>query len=312
LKTQKDKSRRQFLRNTALATLSIGVLPSALKANKKVIPPVLCDKTTLDYYGEGPFYTDNPPAIGNMLADTEEPGTRLIISGRVYNLECSEFLPNTLIDIWHATDAGQYDNVGYTLRGTTTTNEQGFFLFETIKPGKYLNGGTYRPSHIHFKITPPGFDTLTTQLYFEGDSDIPGDAAASQTSGTFDATHRIIPLVENGDGKLEGVWDIVINGSGVTGSEALHLDKGIVYSVSPNPVTGKALIKYGVYRKANVSLIVYDAMGRKVATLEERQLMPQKYEAEWHPDAGLPNGHYFVALKINDLQVHYLKMILNR
>lgn len=312
MKTQKDKSRRQFLRNTALATLSIGVLPSVLKANKKAIPPVLCDKTTLDYYGEGPFYTDNPPAIGNMLANTEEPGTRLIISGRVYNLDCSEFLPNTLIDIWHATDAGQYDNDGYTLRGTTTTNEQGFFLFETIKPGKYLNGGTYRPSHIHFKITPPGFDTLTTQLYFEGDTDIPTDAAASQTSGTFDATHRIIPLVENGDGKLEGVWDIVINGSGVTGSEGLHLDKGIVYSVSPNPVTGKALIKYGVYRKATVSLIVYDAMGRKVATLEERQLMPQKYEAEWLPDAGLPNGHYFVALKINDLQVHYLKMILNR
>jgi len=312
MKEPKNKSRRHFLRNTALATLSMGVIPSAVKATKRTNPPIECDKTTLDYYGEGPFYTDNPPAIGNMLADAEEPGTRLIISGRVYNLDCSEYLPNSLIDIWHANDAGQYDNAGYTLRGTTLTNEQGFFLFETIKPGKYLNGGTYRPSHIHFKITPPGFDTLTTQLYFEGDTDIPGDAAASHTSGTYDATHRIIQLTENGDGNLEGVWDIVINGSAVTGTEAIHVDKGIVYSASPNPVSGKAIIKYGVYRKADVSLIVYDAMGRMVATLEERPLTPQKYEAEWQPDANLPNGHYFVALKINDLQVHYLKMVLNR
>lgn len=50
---------------------------------------------------------------------------------------------------------------------------EGFYLFETIIPGKYLNGAKYRTGHIHFKITPSGFPTLTTQLYFEGDTDIP-------------------------------------------------------------------------------------------------------------------------------------------
>ena len=103
-------------------------------------------------------------------------GTRLIISGQVYNLECSEIIPNAEIDIWHANDSGSYDNYGFNLRGKTYSNAQGFYIFETIKPGLYLNGSTYRPSHIHFKITPPGFNTLITQLYFEGDPYIPTDA----------------------------------------------------------------------------------------------------------------------------------------
>ena len=85
-----------------------------------------------------------------------------------------------------------------------------FYIFETIKPGLYLNGSSYRPSHIHFKITPPGFNALITQLYFQGDPYIPTDAAASVNSGSFDATHRIIPLVTNINGDLEGTWDIII------------------------------------------------------------------------------------------------------
>ena len=36
---------------------------------------------------------------------------------------------NTEIDIWHANDAGEYDNIGYNLRGKTITNSQGFYVF---------------------------------------------------------------------------------------------------------------------------------------------------------------------------------------
>ena len=129
-------------------------------------------------YGQGPFYTANAPTIqNNQLANINEIGTRLIISGHVYNLECSEFIPNTEIDIWHANDSGTYDNSGFNLRGKTYSNAQGYYIFETVKPGLYLNGATYRPSHIHLKITPPGHNSLITQLYFEGDPYIPTDVA---------------------------------------------------------------------------------------------------------------------------------------
>ena len=306
-------SRRQFLRNTSLAALSLGILPSIAKTTEPLKPnsPILCDESTEDAYGQGPFYTANAPAIQNdMLADSNETGKRLILSGQVYNLACSEVIPNTEIDIWHANDAGAYDNTGYNLRGKATSNPQGFYVFETIKPGLYLNGATYRPSHFHFKITPPNFPTLITQLYFAGDPHIASDAAASITSGTFDATNRIIPLTTNANGDLEGTWDIIINGEGTPlGSNNIHLDKGIIYSASPNPFNNRVEIKYGVFQESKVSLFVYDINGRVVSQLDEKQLSPEKYEVIWEPESKLPTGHYFIALKINDLQVHYLKVI---
>ena len=311
---QKKKNRRQFLKNTALATLGLSTLANLDLSAKKPLPKPLpeCNETTLDYYGEGPFYTENPPTLQDgQLATAYEAGERMIISGRIYNLDCSEFIPNTTVDIWHADNAGSYDNVGYNLRGLTTSNAQGFYMFETIKPGKYLNGSQYRPSHIHFKITPPNFATLITQIYFEGDTDIANDAAASIQSGTYDARHRIISLEANAQNVLEGTWDIVINGDGVdvgTAVQDLHIEKGMVYRISPNPFSTSVEIFYGVFKPAKVSLLVFDMQGKQVATLEERFLTPQKYTAVWQPDAALPKGHYFVVLKINDLQVHYKKV----
>jgi len=311
METAAPKSRRHFLRNTALAALTATMLPQISKASKPASPTADCNATTLDAYGQGPFYTAGAPDIvDNQLAISNEPGTRLILSGVVRTLDCSQLIPDTVIDIWHANDAGGYDNTGFNLRGKTTSNAQGFYLFETILPGKYLNGSSYRPRHIHFKITPPGFSTLTTQLYFEGDTDIPGDAAASLTSGTYDATHRIIPITLNGDGKYDGTWDIVVDGNGISTSlQNIHLEKGMIYSASPNPFSDKLEIHYGVFHQSKVSIGVYNMNGQQVAILDERNLAPQKYFATWQPDASLSKGVYFVTLKINDLQTHYVKVV---
>ncbi len=312
---EQPNSRRNFLRNVSLASFSVAALPIGVRAASELPPEeggktLACDKTTLDLYGQGPFYTANPPVISNaILAGPSEPGTRIIISGRVMNLDCTEAIANAEIDIWHANDAGQYDNSGYNLRGKLYSNAQGFYSFETIWPGKYLNGSQYRPSHIHFKISAPGFSTLTTQLYFQGDTSIPADAAASVTSGTYDARSRIIPLTQNTSGKYEGTWDVVIDAQGVPLSvESLHLDKGIIYSASPNPFWDELEIKYGIFNEAKVSLMVYDMSGKEVANLKELQQTPEKYSAIWNPPANLLAGQYFLALKVNDMQVHYLKV----
>lgn len=313
-----DKNpRRQFLRNIALTGAAVGLAPvigSAKNAlGPMVTPPVgTCDATTEDYYGEGPFYTPNPPAMTNgQLAPTNEPGTKLIISGVVRTLDCSQVIPNAIIDVWHADDSGAYDNTGgYHLRGTTTSNSQGFYMFETIKPGKYLNGSQFRPSHIHFKITAPGFSTLTTQLYFDGDTSIANDAAASITSGTFDATPRIIQLNTNAQNEEEGTWDIVIDGDGATlGTENLHLTRGMIYEAGPNPFEDSLQINYGVFKDAKVKLSVFDVSGKLVAILDEKQLTADKYQAVWQPDSSVKAGHYFISLMINDMQVHYLKVV---
>ncbi|MEX1189362.1 MAG: hypothetical protein WED33_08895 [Bacteroidia bacterium] len=306
---KRQVNRRQFLRNTSLAGLGVGVLVNnSVSANPEGTE--LCNKTTLDYYGQGPFYTPNAPIISEgLLVSENEPGERLIISGRVYNLDCTEVIPNAVIDIWHADDAGAYDNSGFNLRGKVTSNSEGFYLFETIKPGKYLNGSSFRPSHIHLKITPPGFSDLTTQLYFTGDSDIPGDAAASITSGNFDATSRIIQLTTNEDGKLEGVWDIVLNGEGVIASNDMHLNQGMIYSVSPNPISELVSINFGVFRASKVSLKVFNLAGVLVADIDSLDLSPEKYTVDWKPSPDLPSGNYFIILTLDNLQVHYLKIL---
>ena len=312
---EKNK-RRQFLKNTSLSLLSASILPTIVKAentsdNFEKDSVVVCNHSTEDAYGQGPFYTANAPnIINNQLANLNELGTRIIISGQVFNLECSEVIPNTEIDIWHANDAGFYDNTGYNLRGKTTSNSQGFYIFETIKPGLYLNGSNYRPSHIHFKITPPGFSTLITQLYFQGDPYIPTDAAASVNSGSFDATHRIIPLVTNINGDLEGTWDIIINGNGIpVGTNNIYLEKGMIYSVNPNPFIDNIEINYGVFSKSKVIISVFNIHGEIVATLSEKLLDPGKYSVSWNPHDNLPKGHYFISILINQLQVHYVKVI---
>ncbi len=311
MSSENTNSRRQFLRNAVLGTISATLLPDVLKSGSGFSEDTApnCTPTTLDYYGQGPFYTANAPHVTNgQLAGPSEPGTRLILSGQVKTLDCSAVVPGTVIEIWHANDAGAYDNSGFNLRGIVASNTQGFYSFETILPGKYLNGGTYRPRHIHFKITPPGFPAIITQLYFAGDTSIPGDTAASQTSGTYDASGRIIPITLNNDGKYEGTWDIAVMADGAVGASELHLDKGMIYSVSPNPFSGKLLIRYGVFNSSRIKIRVFDIHGTLVADLPENQLSPQKYEAVWQPPADLPAGVYFVALIINELQVHYLKV----
>ena len=256
------KDRRQFLKNTSLAALATVTLPSTFRAelNSENTSETLvnCNPTTQDYYGQGPFYSANAPSIiNNQLALGNEPGTRFIISGRVLNLDCTEHIAGAIIDIWHADNAGEYDNTGFNLRGKTTSNSHGFYFFESIYPGKYINGSSYRPAHIHFKITPPSYPVLTTQLYFQGDSDNSTDSSASISSGTYDATHRIVPVTTNSLGKKEATWDIILDGAGnPVEIEEMRLNMGMIYKIYPNPFSDFIQINYGVFQKSKVIMTI--------------------------------------------------------
>jgi protocatechuate 3,4-dioxygenase beta subunit len=109
---------------------------------------------------EGPYYTPNTPQRTSFL----EPGitgTRLVVSGFVLSTDCQP-VAQALIDFWHADDGGNYDNVGYKLRGHQFTDANGQYTLETILPGLYPG----RTRHIHVKVQAPNQPVLTTQLYF--------------------------------------------------------------------------------------------------------------------------------------------------
>ena len=112
------------------------------------------------------------------------------------------------MDVWHADDEGEYDNTSeaFRMRGQMTTNEDGYYEFSTIRPGRYPNAGTYRPEHIHFKVTyqAGASDTasLTTQLYFENDPFLEDDPWA--------VAERTIALSDVDGDQFAGRFDVVL------------------------------------------------------------------------------------------------------
>ena len=127
-----------------------------------------------------------------MLADANEPGDRVILSGTVRGPDCKTPLVGAIVDVWHADASGQYhsDTKTYRLRGQMKTDAKGAYQFESVYPGHYDK----RPRHYHFIFTMPGHAPLTTQCYFEGDPFLgPKDSCQKPTCDSSDPT-RILTL----------------------------------------------------------------------------------------------------------------------
>lgn len=148
---------------------------------------------------EGPYYVpnapqQNTPATIEMRAD--EPGTPLKFHGVVTAVDGTP-LKNAKIELWHADDLGFYSQYApglpeWNLRGTFIADENGYYEIHTVQPAPYqiptegacgqliaaAGWHAWRPAHLHVKVSAPGYDLLTSQLYFDGgeylDSDVAG------------------------------------------------------------------------------------------------------------------------------------------
>jgi protocatechuate 3,4-dioxygenase beta subunit len=145
---------------------------------------------------EGPYFTPNSPERASLL-ESDMSGTRLLVSGYVLTQACVP-VTGALMDFWQADDAGQYDNVGYRLRGHQYTDEFGRYTLETIVPGLYPG----RTRHIHLKVQAPNARVLTTQLYFDGEP-------RNRTDGIFDPKLVLSPVEIEG-GRSAG-FNFVVN-----------------------------------------------------------------------------------------------------
>ena len=101
-----------------------------------------------------------------MLREAGMAGTPIALAGFVLTRSCRP-VAGALVELWHADDAGEYDNVGFRLRGHQFTGADGRYLFETIVPGLYPG----RTRHFHVKFQAPNQPVLTTQFYFPGEPD---------------------------------------------------------------------------------------------------------------------------------------------
>jgi catechol 1,2-dioxygenase len=176
--------RREFLLAGAAAVPVLGVVASRAKKGVAVEPPAgddasaaseTCRLTEESQYG--PFYREGAPWRA-QLCGPEEPGERLTIAGRVAAAGTCAPLKDAVLDVWHASAAGFYDNndparpfdpARYHLRGRVRTDSGGRYQFETVLPGNYGQGRFMRAKHIHLLVTGAGRSPLVTEIYFEGD-----------------------------------------------------------------------------------------------------------------------------------------------
>lgn len=162
----------------------------------------------------GPFYRQGAPYRGKITPPLE-PGTVLLISGRVWGYDTRKPLPGVTLDIWQANAQGRYDNDDprnppardlFLNRARLITDENGYYEYETIHPAPYKTGPeTWRPSHIHYLVRHPRYKALVTQLYFKGDP--------HNTTDEFIKESLIIELRQQRRGVVAyetGAFDIVL------------------------------------------------------------------------------------------------------
>ena len=254
----------------------------------------------------GPYFIEGAPNIYN-IAPTISEVPRLFITGTIYAKDCVTPIPNAIIDIWQANNNGAYEDISF--RGKLFTDDAGNYAFESIQPGKYLNGSYYRPSHIHYKVIYKNNPEFITQLYFEGDSSIDIDPWASDPS----AIDRIIPLTVDDNSNLNGVFDIYLDVDIETVNTQDYNRNDIasrILSISPNPIFENFEVRFYCSFKSNVCIDICDVTGHKSISVYESICNKQLYQIKLKKP-NLKSGLYVVRLSINGRKVDAKRVIIN-
>jgi protocatechuate 3,4-dioxygenase beta subunit len=99
----------------------------------------------------GPFYQANAPVRPSV-------GQGYVLSGVVKSAKDCAAIAGARIEFWLAGPSGDYDDDH---RATVIAGPSGAYRFESNYPPQY----SFRPPHIHLKVSAPGFNPLVTQHY---------------------------------------------------------------------------------------------------------------------------------------------------
>ena len=133
----------------------------------------------------GPFYIANAPRYengANICLDGKGPP--VWVEGRVTDAEGQPVAGATL-DVWQANEDGFYDvqqkgvQPDMNLRGVFTSDADGRYYFRSAYPRYYpipfdgsvgdmlraLDRHAFRPAHLHFIVSAPGYEKVTTHIF---------------------------------------------------------------------------------------------------------------------------------------------------
>jgi catechol 1,2-dioxygenase len=138
-------------------------------------------------------------------------GEPLYMSGKVLN-ESGVPIEGALLDVWQTSYDGFYDvqdarQPAMNLRGQFTTGDEGRYFFRSVKPSSYpipsdgtvgtmlaaLGRHPMRPAHVHFIVSAPGYQSVTTHVFVDGDPYLDSDAVFGVKESL------IVPFVRHDD-----------------------------------------------------------------------------------------------------------------
>jgi catechol 1,2-dioxygenase len=219
-----DSTRRTFLKRTAVGLAAASVSGLVLRSDAQPTQQVNRDlvlvqlgsatqdiaakadlkRTTPQPYG--PFYRTGAPFRGK-LSVPGEPGTTFILSGRVWAFDTKRPLPGAVLDFWHVDMKEKYSNgtTDFRNRGRLISSETGQYELESIRPIPYRpnpDGAPefWRCAHFHLVAIAPGYQTLVTEIHFQGD--------AHKNDPMYRIENAI--TVETNKSFESGVFDIVL------------------------------------------------------------------------------------------------------
>jgi hydroxyquinol 1,2-dioxygenase len=209
-----DDKRQEFI--LLSDTLGLSMLVVAMNNAK----PKGCTEATVF----GPFFVEGAPRYehGDDVANGAK-GIPCEVRGHVRGVGGVP-VAGAKIDVWQADAEGRYDVQRKDLkapqaRGVLTSGEQGGFFFRTILAEAYpipddgpvgdmlraTNRHPWRPAHLHFKIEAPGYETLITHVFRNGDPYLDSDAV-------FGVRQSLMAdWVEQPDGTFRVDFDFVLN-----------------------------------------------------------------------------------------------------
>jgi hydroxyquinol 1,2-dioxygenase len=136
----------------------------------------------------GPFHVSGAPplAVGGDMK--RHFGGPVLLAEGVIRDTSGNPIPNAVIDIWQTAPNGLYasqdeEQDTYSFHGLMTVGSDGRYAFTTVKPVEYtvpsdgpvgaiLNAcgrHPWRPSHLHYIVTAPGYRTLVTEVFPDDD-----------------------------------------------------------------------------------------------------------------------------------------------
>jgi len=161
----------------------------------------------------------------------------------------------------------------------------------------YKIGGQYGD---HLGVTPLAVFDPTTNTW-----------STPATNGTYAASEGLTSAVVNGtiyvmggdnDTAYLNTNEALQVGTNAVAESPDALPPSAHLQCYPNPIAGEATLSFTLPSRADVSVKIYDALGRLVSTLAAGDLSAGTHSMRWEPDE-LPMGSYICALDSRQLGI---------